>query len=60
VDRLGNVWATAAGGVHIFDSEGERLGVLGTTVKTGNLAFGSDGHVYVAADSMLLRLPVLV
>jgi gluconolactonase len=56
VDDKGNVWATGPGGVHVFTAGGEHLGTIATTVKTGNLALGDNGDVFITADSMLLHL----
>jgi gluconolactonase len=57
VDRLGNVWAAGPGGVHVFASDGTRLGRIVTGVKTGNLSFGEDGAtLFIAANHRILRL----
>eukprot|EP00051_Salpingoeca_urceolata_P012514 m.154938 g.154938 ORF g.154938 m.154938 type:complete len:137 (-) comp17514_c0_seq2:116-526(-) len=49
------VWATAPGGVHALERQtGNRIGILGTGVKTGNIAIGQrdDTRVlFIAADS---------
>lgn len=60
VDSSGNVWATGPGGVHVVDASGRHIASLLTGTKTGNVAFGGDGHLYVTANDMLLRVPVLV
>lgn len=50
--------ATGPGGVLVFDAaSGELLGLFATGVKTGNVALGHDGYLYVAADSELCRVP---
>jgi gluconolactonase len=57
VDRNGNVFAAAPGGVHVFAPDGTRLGRLETGVKTGNVAWGEDGStLFVAANHWILRL----
>jgi len=57
VDRAGNLFAAAPGGIHVFAPDGTRLGRIVTGVKTGNVAWGEDGSVlYVAANHWILRL----
>jgi gluconolactonase len=58
VDVHGNVFAAGPGGIHVFASDGTRLGRIETGVPTGNLAWGEDGSVlYLAANHWILRLP---
>lgn len=57
VDARGNLFAAAPGGVHVFAPDGTRLGRIITGVKTGNVAFGGDGHdLYIAANHSILRV----
>ncbi|KAG5175020.1 hypothetical protein JKP88DRAFT_265971 [Tribonema minus] len=56
VDAKGNVFATGPGGVLILSPKGEHLGTVLTGVKTGNVAFGSDGYLYITANDMLQRV----
>jgi gluconolactonase len=56
VDAAGNVFAAGPGGVHVFAPDGVRLARIETGVPTGNLAWGEDGVLYIAADHWLLRL----
>ncbi len=56
VDRDGNVWATGPLGVTVFAPDGTRLGRLVTGVKTGNLAWGENGDVFIAANHWLVRV----
>ena len=44
VDRDGNLWATGAGGVHIYAPDGTRLGRPDTGEATPNVAWGDDGR----------------
>lgn len=57
-DVLGNVWATAPGGVIILSPTGEHLGSLLTNRFTANCAFGGpDGTIlYITADDVLCRI----
>lgn len=60
VDVKGNLWATGPGGVLIFSPSGKRLGLIETTQKTANCAFGNDGSVlYMTADGILCRIRTL-
>ncbi len=60
VDRAGNLWATAPGGVHILSPEGMLLGRISTGEKTANCAWGNDGTVlYITADMYLCRIQTL-
>ena len=56
VDAGGNIFATGPGGVHVFAPDGTRLGRIETGVPTGNVAFGPDGTLYIAANHWILRL----
>jgi gluconolactonase len=57
VDEHGNLFATAPGGVHVYDPAGKRLGRIDTGVATANCAWGNDGStLYIAADSYLCRI----
>lgn len=57
-DRHGNVFATAPGGVLVFNSVGKLLGRLNTGEKTSNCTFGgADGSVlYITADTYICRI----
>jgi gluconolactonase len=44
--------------VVVLSPQGEHLGTILTGVKTGNVAFGNDGYLYIAADSMVQRIRV--
>lgn len=57
MDRQGNVFATAPGGVLIFSADGERLGRIDTGTAVANLAFAEDGKtLYLTSNNMLVRL----
>jgi gluconolactonase len=57
VDAAGHVFAAGPGGIHVFASDGARLGRIETGVPTGNLNWGDDGSVlYIAANHWILRL----
>ncbi|HAM71175.1 MAG TPA: gluconolactonase [Verrucomicrobiales bacterium] len=57
VDRKGNLFATAPGGVYIFAPDGTHLGTLQTGQATANCNWGNDGSVlYITADKFLCRV----
>ncbi|GAC1302694.1 MAG: SMP-30/gluconolactonase/LRE family protein [Isosphaeraceae bacterium] len=57
VDRAGNLWATAPGGVAIFTPEGTHLGTIDTGQRTANCNWGDDGStLYITADMYLMRV----
>jgi gluconolactonase len=57
IDRQGNVWTSAPGGVAIISPEGKHLGSLITTQRTANCKFGEDGStLFIAADDYFLRI----
>ncbi len=57
VDKKGNLFATAPGGVIVLSSEGKHLGTIATGQATGNCCWGEDGSVlYITADMYLQRI----
>lgn len=57
VDRVGNVWATGPGGVHIMTAAGKLLGRIEIGEAAANVAFGGDGTMlYITADMYLCRV----
>ena len=57
VDVHGHLFATAPGGVHVYDPAGKLLGRIDTGVATANCGWGNDGStLYIAADSYLCRI----
>lgn len=62
VDVAGRVYCTGPGGIHVFSSAGELLGVIATPVKTRNFCFGgADGRtLYLAMDQMIGSLAMEV
>jgi gluconolactonase len=57
VDRRGNLFAAAPGGVHVFASDGARLGTLWTGVATSNVHVAPDAStLFVSASSALYRV----
>jgi gluconolactonase len=57
VDKDGNLFASAPGGIAVFTPDGAHLGTIATGVPTSNCAWGNDGSVlYVTADKDLCRI----
>ncbi len=56
LDVTGHLFAAGPGGVHVLAPDGTRLGRIVTGVKTGNVAFGPDGALFIAADDAILRV----
>lgn len=57
VDKSGNLFATAPGGVAIFAPDGAHLGTLNTGEATANCGWGDDGStLYITADMYLCRI----
>lgn len=60
VDRSGNLWATAPGGVHIYTPGGRLLGRIDTGEPTANCNWGGDGStLYIAANMHVCRIHTL-
>lgn len=57
IDSTGNLFATGAGGIHVFAPDGARLGRIETGTAIANCAFGEDGStLFLASHYMLARL----
>jgi gluconolactonase len=57
VDKAGNLFATAPGGVHVFAPDGTHLGRFATGEATANCGWGEDGStLYITADMYLCRV----
>jgi gluconolactonase len=57
VDQKGNLYVTGPGCVAILSPEGKLLGLLLTTQRTANCAWGEDGStLFITADHTLLRI----
>jgi gluconolactonase len=57
IDASGNLFATGAGGIHVFAPDGARLGLIETGIAIANCTFGEDGRtLFLASHQMLARL----
>ena len=55
VDRAGNIYTTSAGGIHVFNDEGKKLGVIPTNEQPANCAFGGEDYktLFITARTSL-------
>jgi gluconolactonase len=58
VDEHGNIWSSAADGVHCIDSAGERLGKILVPKRVSNLTFGGlmKNRLFIAASDTLYSI----
>jgi gluconolactonase len=57
VDKHGNLFATAPGGVHVLAPDGTHLGTIDTGERTANCGWGDDGStLYIMADMYICRI----
>jgi gluconolactonase len=57
IDRDGNLWSSAPGGIVIVSPAGKLLGRLNTGEATANCNWGDDGGtLYITADMFLVRI----
>ncbi len=58
VDEQGNVWSSAADGVHCISPEGELLGKILTPAVVSNLAFGgrNRSRLFLCASQQLMAI----
>jgi len=61
VDTQGNVWTSAADGVHVYAPTGEKLGSIPIPEVVANLCFGGeDGReLFIAASTSIYRISTL-
>lgn len=59
IDRKGNLFVSAPGGVSIISPEGKLLGKIVTPERPANMAWGDDGNtLYMTAHSSLYKIRV--
>lgn len=61
-DSAGNLYCTGPGGIHLFDGEGQHLGVIKVPQSAANFAFGDDDlrSIFITASTSLYRVRVKV
>jgi gluconolactonase len=61
IDHLGNMWASGPGnGIHIFNPQGRRLGIIRMDDRVSNCEIGADGYLYMTSNIRLVRVKVKV
>jgi gluconolactonase len=59
VDKLGNLFISAPGGIWILNPAGKLLGKIVTPERPANMAWGDDGHtLYLTAHTSLYKIRV--
>lgn len=55
IDTLGNIYTTAAGGIHIYDKTGKKIGLIEVPEKPANVCFGGENYdtLYITARTSL-------
>jgi gluconolactonase len=58
VDQDGNIWSSAADGVHCVSPDGDRLGVIRTPFRVSNLTFGGRARcrLFICASHTLYAI----
>ncbi|MCF7763910.1 MAG: SMP-30/gluconolactonase/LRE family protein [Verrucomicrobia bacterium] len=44
IDTEGNIYTTSRGGIHVFDKDGKKLGVIETPEDPANVCFGGENY----------------
>ena len=44
VDTEGNIYTTSRGGIHVFDKDGKKLGLIETPEHPANVCFGGEKY----------------
>jgi len=44
VDAEGNIYTTSRGGIHVFDKDGKKLGLIATPEQPANVCFGGENY----------------
>ena len=60
IDCAGNLYCCGSGGIHVFDPDGTRLGVITTPEVAANFTWGGDSltDMYITATHSVYRLRV--
>lgn len=59
IDRQGNLFVSAPGGISVISADGKLLGKIVTPERPANMAWGDDGHtLYLTAHSSLYKIKV--
>lgn len=60
VDSAGNLYCCGSGGIHVFDPQGTRMGIVTTPEVAANFTWGGDDltNLYITATHSVYRLSV--
>jgi sugar lactone lactonase YvrE len=61
IDTKGNIYTTSRGGIHVFDQEGNKLGVIETPEQPANVCFGGEDYdtLFITARTSLYSVKTL-
>ena len=61
IDTNGNLYATAGGGIHVFDKDGGKIGVIATPEHPANVCFGGEDYdtLFITARTGLYSVKTL-
>jgi len=62
IDSAGNLYCCGSGGIHVFDREGNRIGIIATPEVAANFTWGGDDltDLYITARHSIYRLGMKV
>ncbi|MBB09034.1 MAG: gluconolactonase [Roseibacillus sp.] len=61
IDTKGNLYTTSRGGIHVFDKDGGKIGVIETPEHPANVCFGGDNYdtLFITARTSLYSVKTL-
>ena len=61
IDTNGNIYTTSRGGIHVFDKDGRKIGVIETPEHPANVCFGGDNYdtLFITARTSLYSVKTL-
>jgi gluconolactonase len=61
IDTKGNLYTTARGGIHVFDPDGKKMGVIATPEHPANVCFGGENYdtLFITARKSLYSVKTL-
>jgi len=61
LDSQGNLYTTAGGGIHVFDKDGRKIGVIATPENPANVCFGGENYdtLFITARTGLYSVKTL-
>jgi gluconolactonase len=62
VDSAGNLYSCGSGGIHVFDHDGERLGIIRVPEVPANFTWGGDNltELFITARKSVYRLDMAI